>query len=291
MLLNCRLTLAVGVVVSITACSLAAFQKSTNAKIANKSISESSGLAFSTRSDDLLYTHNDSGDRSRLFVIDRNGSDVCELEIEGAANVDWEDMCSFVHRDENWLAIGDVGDNGFLRSSIKIYLVREPKIKKEDQRQKTKVDVELTVRYPDGPINCESLAYDSTSNKLLLLTKETLVCRIYSVDVPDSVKGKHSVTATYLGKLPIPLATGADVSRDGRYLAIATYGPVCLIPRREGTLSDAWKIETSQLQKLYLNVPPRKQGESVCFSPDGKKLWLTSEIVPSPLIEFAIPER
>jgi hypothetical protein len=36
-------------------------------------------------------------------------------------------------------------------------------------------------------------------------------------------------------------------------------------------------------------MPLRRQGESICYGPDGRSLYLTSEKLPTPLIE--IPAR
>jgi hypothetical protein len=270
------------------AASAPAIEKPDWPKIENKQLKESSGLAFSTRTDEIVFSHNDSGDKARLFAFDRQGKNLCELEIEGASNSDWEDICSFERDDKHWLAIADVGDNDFARSSIQVYLVQEPKLKKDDGKQKTKVDLELKIKYPQGSINCEAIAYDPIADKLLLLTKETFTCRIYSVAIPDE-KGKHQLKAELIGRFAIPLVTGADISRDGKLLTITTYGPVCLVPRRGGDLKSAWKVESAELEKLYVAVPLRKQGEAICFSPDSKTIWLTSEGEGSPLFKFDIP--
>ncbi len=75
------------------------------------SITESSGLAISRRHADCFWTHNDSGDGPRLFLVDAAGRTCGTLTVDTAAPVDWEDVCTFELDGESWLLIADVGDN------------------------------------------------------------------------------------------------------------------------------------------------------------------------------------
>lgn len=253
-------------------------------------LTESSGLAFSTRSDDLLYSHNDSGDSSRLFAFDRRGAFEFEFEIEKAKAKDWEDMCSFEHDGKNWLAVGDIGDNEFKRDTVSIYVVKEPKEKEGDKKRKSEVAYELKVTYPQGPVNSEALAYDPIRHSFLLLTKENLNCTLYEVAIPTDAEDEVRVEAKKIGQHLIPLVTGAAISRDGQSLAICTYGPCCVINRNLSSPNKPWDLAPAELAKKYIQVPPRRQGEAICFSPDGKHVWLTSEHRPTPLIEVKLAD-
>ena len=253
-----------------------------------RELSESSGLAFSTRSDDVLFSHNDSGDSPRLFAFDRKGKLIYELEVEKAKAKDWEDMCSFEHDGKNWLAVGDIGDNDFQQDFVSIYVFREPKGKEGDRKRKAEVEYELKVEYPFGPVNSEALAYDPIRHSFLLLSKENLNCVFYEVRIPADPQGDVRVKAKPVAKYVIPLVTGADISRDGQRLAICTYGPACLIERNAKQPEKPWEMKSSELAAKFFEVPPRKQGEALCFSPDGQHLWLTSEHTPTPLIEVKL---
>ncbi len=72
---------------------------------------------------DSLWWHNDSGDRPSLFLTDRTGRLLNEIRVEGAQNVDWEDL---TYDDEGWLYIGDFGDNRLRRTSLQIYKYHPP---------------------------------------------------------------------------------------------------------------------------------------------------------------------
>lgn len=87
---------------------------------------EASGIAQSTRQNDLWWSHNDSGFGPRLFAISGTGEELGNYVIEQASSRDWEDMASFVWRDRSWLAIADTGDNGANKMDYRIHLLIEP---------------------------------------------------------------------------------------------------------------------------------------------------------------------
>lgn len=254
-------------------------------------LTESSGLAFSTRSDDVLFSHNDSGDSSRLFAFNLKGKFLYELQVEKAKAKDWEDMCAFEHEGKNWLAVGDIGDNDFQLDYVTIYVFKEPKEKEGDRKRKAEIEYELKVEYPTGAANSEALAYDPIRHSFLVLSKETLNCVFYEIPIPADPKGSVRVKAKQVAKYTIPMVTGAAISRDGQRLAICTYGPACMLERNPNNPEKPWDMKASELATKFFEVPARKQGEAICFAPDGQHLWLTSEHRPTPLIEVKLSTR
>lgn len=56
-------------------------------------INEASGLAASRLHPGVLYTHNDSGDRARIFALDsEDGRMLAQYQVLPADHHDWEDM-------------------------------------------------------------------------------------------------------------------------------------------------------------------------------------------------------
>ena len=95
-------------------------------------IDESSGLACSRRNPDVFWTHNDQGDKARLFAFGIDGKHLGTSQVEGADAEDWEDLVSFSANGKAYLAIGDLGDNDEQRSYCTIYIVPEPANPKKD---------------------------------------------------------------------------------------------------------------------------------------------------------------
>ena len=56
------------------------------ARLENCYIRESSGVCASRRNPGIFWTHNDSGDTARAFLIDRNGATRMVINLRGAQN-------------------------------------------------------------------------------------------------------------------------------------------------------------------------------------------------------------
>jgi len=254
----------------------------TLAILANKNIAESSGLAASRMRDGIFWTHNDSGDKPRIYALDRKGRDLGMFDIRGAKARDWEDIAAFETVDRGFLLIGDVGDNHRKRRTCTLYVVPEPTIDlKRRAGGGVKVSMKIDFSYEDGPQNCEALAVDFPNRKIYLLSKHLLpICKVYELPLPASRPGRKLV-AKAVATLGISAATGMDISRDGRRAVICNYGEAFEYTRRCGrTWADAFARPPRRIV-----LPSRRQGESICYGPDDRTLYLTSEKLPTALLE------
>src|SRR5262249_6712999 len=71
----------------------------------------------------VFWVHNDSGDMARFFAIDSAGTLLREVRVDGARNVDWEDIAI---DDSGHLFLGDFGNNRNQRRDLVVYEVDEP---------------------------------------------------------------------------------------------------------------------------------------------------------------------
>jgi hypothetical protein len=124
-------------------------------------IMESSGLI---NLDDRIITHNDSGGEAALFEIDRSSGMVLrKVVIENATNTDWEDICN----DEDYIYIGDFGNNNGNRTDLKIY-----KISQEDYFNSDTVQAEeLNFNYQDQ-LNFSNQVYATNYDAEALISKD-----------------------------------------------------------------------------------------------------------------------
>jgi hypothetical protein len=91
-----------------------------------RSLSETSGLARGKAS---FYTHNDSGNKPRLYQISTSTGEILhEIKVKDTKNHDWEELAE----DETHLYIGDFGNNEGLRRNLLIYKVDRHDLKKEE---------------------------------------------------------------------------------------------------------------------------------------------------------------
>ena len=136
-------------------------------------LNEASGMMASHSREGDFFVHNDEGEPV-LYAIDESGDHLGSVEIVPAKNKDWEDITSVPVEGGRWIVAGDIGDNKAKRKSIKLYFAEEPKTGEHD-RYSGRTDLKHTLRltYPDGPRDCESMAYDPIGKQILFLTKRT----------------------------------------------------------------------------------------------------------------------
>ncbi len=261
------------------------------------SLIEASGMQASYGRVGDFFVHNDEGSPA-IYAIDETGADLGLITIVPAKNKDWEDITSVPVDGKRWIVAGDIGDNQAKRKSIKLYFIEEP-IPGENHRYDGDVVLRhwLSLSYPDGPRDCESMAYDLVGNQILLLSKRDKPAHLYSVDLELALT-RDQAELEFLGTIsalrpPAPedgarwggrtdwisQPTGFDISADGSEAVIITYRSLYRF-RREA--NEDW---LSALQKTPVEVlgPPAVQNEAIAYSTDGKSIYVTSEKIPAPL--------
>ena len=242
-------------------------------------IIESSGLARSIVNSGAFWTHNDSGDGPRVFLIGRDGKTLAEVTVENATAVDWEDIASYRMGDEGFLLIADVGDNAVARGVYTLYIVREPRIEENPIKLSVVPSLIIPFTYEDGPHNCESIAVDASGRTIYLVSKrDGNECKVYSLELPEKQADAPAV-ARPIATLKLPATTAMDMSPDGLRAVVLTYRHAREYVRRP---DEPWSRAFAQKGRI-IAMPRREQGESICYGADGKTLYLTSEGESQPL--------
>jgi hypothetical protein len=144
----------------------------------------------------------------------------------------------------------------------------------------------INFRYEDGAHNCESIGVDTTTKTIYLVSKSRpSTCKVYALALPAR-SPKKTLVAKAIASLRIPTATAMDISPDGLRAIVATYGHAYEYIRRS---DETWAVGFSRAPRV-IRLPFRTQGESICFGPDGRILYLTSENPPAPLIQIPVKE-
>lgn len=251
-------------------------------EIANKDIHESSGIAPSWRFKNMFWTHNDSGADAVIYAVGADGKDHGSVKLEGATAKDWEDICSYYKNKTPYLLIADVGDNAEKRKHLTLMILKEPK----PSEKSAKVEQVIQFTYEDGKHNCESVAMDPVTNTVYFVTKkQAITCRVYAMQIDPTAKNQ-TLKARRIGNIPALLATGMDISPDGKRAVIVTYLFALEYTRAE---KETWAQAFAKEPRI-IQVPPRTQGEAICYGLDSHTLYLTSEQLPAPLFKV-IPKR
>lgn len=232
-------------------------------------VREASGLVSSGRFEGVFWTHNDSGDESRIFAIGAGGEIRATVRIAASRNRDWEDMA----RRADTLFIADIGDNSAVHPSVDVYMVLEPK------RLADTVLAPLgryELRYPDGPRDAEAFLVDPRSGDWLVVTKRERQVRVYrlaSVARARAPVDSVAVLERIPGELPFRLAVAGDVSADGTEVLVKTYNEVFYWKRGAG------EGLASTLMRPPRRLPyrPEPQGEAIAFTAKGDAYATLSE--------------
>ncbi|MEM9418386.1 MAG: hypothetical protein AAGA25_04920 [Planctomycetota bacterium] len=260
-------------------------------KIETRVINESSGLAAARApgNEGLFWTHNDSGDRARLFLIDGTGKLKAEYRVEVPFATDWEDIASFELNGEPYLLVGDVGDNAHKRQRVTLWLIPEPSF---DPDRQSAFPLKMTplrridFTYADGPKDCESIAFDPASNNIVIVTKvdprrlPVGYAGVYFLPLPaESSSGRDEPKVIdRAANLSLRITVGMDIAPDSRRAIVGTYGDAWLYTRGE---NQSW-VDAFQQPAQQIALGPRGQSEAIAFGAQGESIYLTAEGVNKP---------
>ena len=264
--------------------------------IAIPELDEASGLIASRNNADVLWVHNDSGNPVHLFAVDTQGRTLGIYTPTGASNTDWEDIGIGPGPVTNvqYLYLGDIGDNNENRSNIKIYQIPEPAVHARQYTNPVTANMKgvrtLTLTYPDGAHNAESLFVDPWTGDLFIVTKEAATSRVYTA--PKSMLDTNNSSAlTFVRTIPFDIPSAADISPAGTEIIIRQENFARLWARSPGqTVSNA--LAGTPVSLPVIGPPTEANGEAVAFDALGGGYFTVSEsATPEPLYYFARTSR
>ncbi|WP_440880050.1 hypothetical protein [Tenacibaculum sp. C7A-26P2] len=238
------------------------------------SLAEVSGLELSDNSN-LLWMHNDSGNKSHLYAIDTTGLILNKIALN-VKNKDWEDITS---DEEGNLYVGDFGNNNNKRNDLSIY-----KVLKEDLKSKKKINViKIDFSYPDQSsfpppkkerfFDAESLFYNN--GYLYVFSKSRVKNRygettLYKI---RAVPGKHKAILVGTFKTcnddNTCSITAADISPDKKKVVLLNHKSIYVFSDFKGD-----NFFEGSLVKYDFNHVSQKEG--VIFK-DNNTVFITDE--------------
>ena len=270
-----------------------------------KPLAEISGLAASPIQPGVFWAHNDSGGEAALYAVNVKGDLLGSAAVAGVKNKDWEDLAAFQHQGKSYLLIGDVGDNGKKRPQVSLHVIPEPKALANGRYDGVQVHPEwtITLRYEDGPQDCESIAVDASSKRVFLLNKDGKASVVYQVPLlpatpsntliakqvatlPQTANASSNVFGFVKAGLLGSRATGMDLSTDGRTAVILTYTDIRLFNRGA---KQSWE-EAFLAKPVTTALPSIYQPEAICMSADNDWVYVSSEETPTPFVRCKLNE-
>ena len=240
-------------------------------KLPNR-IRESSGLI---NVDNRLWTINDSGGKATLYQIDeQNGHIVKTLNIQNATNKDWEDIAY----DENYVYIGDIGNNRGNRRDLKVYKLPRAALRTEKSIRAEIIyfsysdQKDFKSRPQQTNYDCEAMiAYNE---KLYLFSKnwQNHKTRLYELSSrPGKHQAKYRATFNTHG-----MVTGATINRELGILLLSAYSSFLNVNVWAFTNFNESNFFNGDVKQLTFDIPLQGQVEGITFR-DNYKAYLSSE--------------
>ncbi|WP_406699920.1 hypothetical protein V5E97_13835 [Singulisphaera sp. Ch08] len=249
-------------------------------------IREASGIVASRRHPGIFWVHNDSGNLSSLFAVKRNGSLVREYLVR-VPNIDWEDIAI---DDDGHLYLAEIGNNDGRLPLRAIHRIVEPD---PTQPHQGTLMVEATSFYrfpPQGRFDAEGLFLDAGRAVVVAKTFDRQEAELFAIPLHPPAPLLRPAVPESLGRLPQfrEPATGADLSRDGRHLAVCAVNVARIYQRaRSGswTLVGTVRFQADDVEAIaWDGLDLILAGENRVISRISEKGWRNGrdEIAPRP---------
>lgn len=243
-------------------------------------MSEASGLAYSVKNENMIWSHNDSGNANVVYLLDaRTGTMMARYTLMGTANHDWEDMEITIDAEtkEPYIYVADIGDNNERRQNYRIYKFKEPEYKPEHYGQNIQLTPEdfskIEVMYPDGSHDAESLLVDPKTKDIFVVTKRDVLSTLYVIPFPYKTDG--TVNTMYkVGTFSFREASAGTVSLDGTKIMIKNRQDIFYW--KHSPDESIWKTLSQTPEKApYIGEP---QGEAIAFDWENNYFTLSEEL-------------
>ena len=227
---------------------------------ADPAIVESSGLVVR---DGLFVTVNDSGDRGRVFVVDRSG--------ETVGTTSWaaepEDVEALAPAGPGSVWVADIGDNGASRDAVEV--LRVP----YGRGDRTVEPPAYTLVYPDGAHDAETLLAHPRTGQLFVVTKNLFGGTLYAAPRRLSTEQPNRLRAVADS---LAFVTDGAFLPDGRHYLLRDYGAAAVY-----TFPGHDRIASFRL-------PSQEQGEGIAVAPDGS-VYISTEGQFSDVLRVDLP--
>lgn len=243
----------------------------------NYRIKEASGLVASQLYLNCLWTHNDSRNPSKIYLLSEKGQLLRQYTLKDALFEDTEDIAIQTSRDgQSYIFLGDIGDNQNRRNVKQIYYFPEPVSSDTNLTPKGLISDTLvryqTIKftYPNGQWDAETLMFDNLANELYVVTKEQKRAQIFRIPLNQPNK---TLTAEKLGEIPYPFLTAGDMSQDGKEILLKNYRTIYYWKRTPNqSLIQTLLQKPSKLPYLY-----EPQGEAIAWAYNSSGYFTLSE--------------
>lgn len=251
-------------------------------ELSDDRIEEASGIVASSKVENALWVHNDSGNGPELFLISTQAKILKTFYLRDIENRDWEDIALGPGpvEGQTYLYLGEIGDNNTQYEEKYIYRLLEPEIDSNTGTIDTiKNVVTIAFQYPESTQNAEALLIDPLNKDIYIIAKNLENPAIYRLpyaeqDTTEIATLEKTGLLNIESKGPPNLVTAADISKDGLEVLVKTYGAIYYWKRENEQTSISSLLQTKPDTIAYV---PEPQGEAITFTPEGDGFYTLSE--------------
>ena len=229
--------------------------------IKDSRVTENSGMARDTKNK-VYWAVNDSGSLGVVYGIDSTG------KVKGTLRYNaFPTDAEAVAWNKDRLYVGDIGDNGAKRKSVRVYWFDDPK-----PDDKTRTYHAWDFRYPDGAHDAETLLV-TPQGRLYIATK-AVKGGLYEAPEKPSTDGVN--TLKRVGDVPSTITDGV-VLPGGKQFAYLTYAKVLVVDAgsaKEQASADVTGVAQAEALTVGLD------GTSLLVGGEGKRSKVYSMPVP-----------
>lgn len=238
-----------------------------------KQLDEVSGVEKIVGSD-LLWMHNDSGNKSIVYGVDTEGDIERKVHVK-AKNNDWEDVTS---DEKGNLYIGDFGNNNNDRKNLVILKIDTEDLLNKDKVKPKKIKFTYSDQYKFPPkkdhlfFDVESFFY--MKDYLYLFTKSDVKneygkTKMYKLPAKEGVYEAEFIAEFNAGETHNYRVTAASISPNKKKIALLTHNKVLLFTNF--TSDDFFNGTYTEIDLKHTS-----QKEGVTFK-DNNTLFITDE--------------
>jgi len=253
-------------------------------------LDESSGIAMTTSG--KIWSHNDSGNKKKLYCFDTNGTMLRDISITNAKNVDWEDLAMDSQKN---LYICDVGNNNNKRNNQTIYRIPDPESFDQDtlSAEIIRFSFEDQSEYPpsqsERQYDIEAVIWHNDS--LFLFSKDRTTpfsgyTKMYKIPALPGTHVAKYAGSRYLGNsISSARVTSADIHPESGKLVLLVNNRLIVFSDYPGNRFFEGKVTEYPFAKLPGQV------EAILFQSETK-LYMTEEGIggtPGFLYEIILP--
>lgn len=240
-----------------------------------KELEEISGLVF--LNDTILISHNDGGHLPILYFLNLKGKEIHRVMVDGATNIDWEDIA---FDGKGFLYVGDIGNNDNARKDLCIYKINTKGILKKENVKADKINISYSEQnsFPEAKptryFDAEGMAF--LNDSLYIFTKcrtEPFTGKSYVYKIPTKA-GTYKLVKQFelfLGKdgWYKDSATAAEIRENKCY--ILTYNRLILYTIEDGKFKFSRNILLAPITQVE-SVAVNSKGE--VYIADEKQKFL-----------------